>query len=249
MKRRIKITLSPCFEGLRKEIEQLPELFEAADTSLREGRNSVRRMQLGVVELVVKRYRRIHWLNRLLYATLRRSKAERAYENGLELLTRGIPTPEPVACVDVLCGCWLCDSYSITRYSPSISLVEAVNTFPHIEAQRILSGFARFMLQVHDHGVVHEDLNAANVLYHNTERGYVFELIDINRLKFSAHLSLSERLRNLRRLTDQTLPYLHVVERYAEAMGREPNGVLLRGSIFRFGYQWFYDLKARLKRG
>lgn len=247
MKRRINITLSPRFEGLRKDLERLPELFVAADTSLREGRNSVRRMQLGGEELVVKRYRRIHCLNRLLYATLRRSKAERAYEHGLELLTRGIPTPEPVARVDVLCGCRLCDSYSITRYSSAVSLTEAVKNFPHAEAQRILSSFARFMLQVHDRGVLHEDLNAANVLYRKTEEGYAFELIDINRLKFRSRLSLSERLRNLRRLTDQTLPYLHVVERYAEAMGREPNGVLLRGSIFRFACQWFYDLKARLK--
>lgn len=57
--------------------------------------------------------------------------------------------------------------------------------------------------------VLHKDLNIGNILYKDDGRGgYVFQLMDTNRMRFHRVLSMRQRLDNLRRLSCPVPAYL-----------------------------------------
>ena len=67
-------------------IRELPLQFENEGVTLHNGRNCVKTFLVDGVRIVVKRFRRPNLFNRCVYAWFRKSKAERAYGNALELL-------------------------------------------------------------------------------------------------------------------------------------------------------------------
>lgn len=67
-------------EYLRESITQLihPFRFARSGKVLHDGRNTIKRFDSDGTSLAVKRYGHISMLNKVVYGTVRRSKAERA---------------------------------------------------------------------------------------------------------------------------------------------------------------------------
>lgn len=244
----MKLLLNPKYSRLEGFVRQLtqPAFFNRNGTTLHDGRNVIRLFEADGVKLVVKSYARLSLLNRLLYGTLRKSKAMRAYLHAVKLRNLGIDTPEEVAAVEVRRRGLLRQCLFVSLYTDYESVGEVAKRFPqHPEAEPILDALARFLSKVHWAGVQHKDLNIGNILYKREAGGYRFQLIDTNRMTFHTSLSMRQRLRNLRRLSCDTPAYLYILQRYAETIHAEDiDAVQLEGVVRRL----FFEKRQRTKR-
>ncbi len=248
----MRIRLNPAHDRLRPFVERLPEAFAADEgTLIYQIRNTVRSFEIEGVRLVVKRFRQPNPFQAFVYAWLRRSKAQRAYEHAVRLRALGFDTPVPVAwCVYCRRGL-LRDSYLVTLHVDDHSLSEMMARFPEHEALSVLDAFAEYAARLHDAGIEHLDLHHNNVLYRRDDAmdELRFRLIDINRMRFyDAPLSLRRRMLNLRRLTHRTEVFVYVMERYAEVCGYDLDDTLLRSIFLRLMLIRRSKLKARFRR-
>lgn len=145
------------------------------------GRNSIYKVQSGNRCFAVKIFGG-SFLRGLLYS-FRKSKARRSFENALILQQRGIHTPAPVAYTEeraatgrLLSCCYICE------FEES----ETLGDFFESADESFVRSFAEFVARLHCNGIRHDDLNATNVRVRQTDGGYEFGLIDLNRMKIYA---------------------------------------------------------------
>lgn len=169
--------------------------------------------------VVVKRYKARNIFQTLAYSTVFSSKAKRAFENGMMLLQCGLSTPEPIAYAEEREGGVLKYGYYLTTFTDAVSVrTELEEKFNHEMAK----SFAQFIAKLHDHGLVHHDLNFGNVLYQPKADGsYEISVIDINRMthKTSKQLTLTDAKDDFVRWTDRLDLIKYVTEEYAKARG------------------------------
>lgn len=228
----MKITVNPAIRHVQPFIERLPEVFHASGEVLHDGRNQIRAFDIGGERLVVKRYKRPNVFNRFMYSFFRKNKACRAYEHALRLRGMGFDTPEPVAWSEYRKGGLIADAYFVSRRSELTPLPQTMKQFPAPDTLPVLEAFARFTVRLHEQGICHEDFNQTNILweYDGATGSYRFQLIDINRMRFHARpLRPDECMINLRRLSCPAVPFLYILDRYADIRGWDINDTLLRG--------------------
>ena len=97
-------------------VDGLPQRFEQEGTLLYDERNVIRRFEVNGTVLVVKRFKRPNFFQRIAYTFFRSSKAFRAYHNGEELIRRGISTPFPIAYLETY-------STGLIEYAPIWRLI------------------------------------------------------------------------------------------------------------------------------
>ena len=94
----MKLVFSDTYREYADYIRQIPELFERGEGELLYSeRNEVRRMEHQGKVFIVKRYKRVNAIQRLVYTFFRRTKAARAYLFAQEFRRRGIDTPREIA--------------------------------------------------------------------------------------------------------------------------------------------------------
>lgn len=250
----MKILINPKYEYLRPFVEQLtrPIFFARHGKTLHSGRNIVKLFETDGMRLAVKSYERLTLCNRMLYGSLRKSKAMRAYLYADRLRRLGIDTPEEVAVVEIRRGGVMRQCYFVSLYTDYESIRPATETFmQNEEAKNVLDGVAGFLVRMHWAGVEHKDLNVGNILCKkerdNGADRYCFMVIDTNRMSFRRHLSMRRRLRNMRRLSCSASAYLYILHRYAELLRTDANGVQLKGIICRLLFEWRQRTKRKIK--
>lgn len=248
----MKIRINPRYSALEPFIRRLaePGFFASKGEPLYEGRNTLRLFETQGHRLVVKRYGHLSLLNRLVYGFLRRSKAERAYRHAARLRRMGIDSPEEVAFIEIRRHGLLAESYFVALRSDCLPLRPVVELdTPMADRRNILDALAAFLMQLHEAGVLHRDLNIDNILYRRKDDGqYAFQLIDTNRMSFSRRLSTRRRLDNLRRLSCPAPVYLYLLDRYARLIHSDSDSVQLKGIIMRLGFEMRQRTKRRLKQ-
>ncbi|HHJ11496.1 MAG TPA: hypothetical protein ENK25_11505 [Bacteroidetes bacterium] len=183
---RKEIYINPKYANLSDFINQIPEKFEQIGVLIHTGRNDIRDVEVDGVRIVIKSFIKITGLNKLVFATIRKSKAQRSYEYSMRLLEYSITSPEPVAYVNCYENCLLVNSYYVclyTDYQPVDKLFE----LPLLESEQALKAFARFTYKLHRLGIYHNDYNLNNVLYSYNGQNYDFSIIDNNRMQFSRY--------------------------------------------------------------
>lgn len=247
----MKILINPKYEHLRPFVEKLSEpfFFNRNGETLHSGRNIVKRFEVDDVPIAVKSYVRLTFCNRILYGTLRKSKAMRAYLHAEKLCNLGIGTPEEVAVVEVRRRGLLRQSYFVSLHSDYLPLRPVIEAFPQCEeARRTLDAVAGFLNRMHWAGVLHRDLNIGNILYRREPDGaYRFQVIDTNRMSFRRQLSMRQRLKNMRRLTCGTPAYLYILQRYAELLQTDVESVQLQGAFRRLLFERRQRTKWKIK--
>ena len=244
----MKAIINPKYLSLHDFILTLPDdLGSLPDaTTLHQGRNVVKMLSVGDVQLVVKCYGQISYANRLLYGKLRQSKSMRAYYNALRLHEFGINTPEPVASVDVYKYGVLDQSFFVSVYSDFESLVMLGESVAKVDKE-LLDSLADFIILVHSKGIVHNDLNIRNIRCKRVNGRYEFELIDNNRMTFHSRLTEWQRLQDLRHLNCSSLPLVYMLEHYAQATGIDVSDFPLKGIVSRLLYKKRNRIKHKLK--
>lgn len=248
----MRALLNPRYLRFAEFAKALPASFDATPDAptLHEGRNTVKVFTVEGERLAVKSFVRFSPLNRMLYGTLRASKAVRAYSHAKHLKELGIGTPEAVAAVDVRRGGVLCRSYYVSVCSDYLPLSDAAAAFPDRadEVRPVLDAFVEFVHRLHDAGVLHRDLNITNVLYRLDAAGGVdFQIIDINRMSFRRRLSTRARIENLRRLGCNAAAYIYILDRYGRDLSADRDSFQLASVAARLLFELRQRMKHRIK--
>lgn len=214
----MKVVINPVYKNeLSQFVMRLPKIFDKEGEMVYQARNTLKRFTYDGFDLTVKRYKIPMFINRVAYTFFRSSKACRAYEYALILLSKGIKTPDPVAYIEIKRNGLFYEAYFISMTEPYAHLMREF--YFGIEGrEEILDAFAAFTVKVHESGVLHLDYSPGNIMFDVFEGEIRFSLLDLNRMKFGK-LSKKECLRNFERLTPNEAVMTRIVSRYARLRG------------------------------
>lgn len=210
-------------EVLCRLVNSLPESFDNIGRPVFFKRNAVRVLDedFGFENLrgiAVKRFKDPGWIRGLYYTYIGKTKACRAYGNALELLRRGVDTPEPVAYVEGRKGGLKRIGYLVTEKMELPPVKEDIYYEDRYD-EKVGRAYGAFVAELHAKGILHRDLNCDNVLIDRTRTPPRFALIDVNRMDFVTDLTRGQRMRNLCLFTRSVANVRRVAEAYACCAG------------------------------
>ncbi len=170
-------------------------------------------------QVTIKRFKIPNWVNAIAYRTLRKSKARRSYEHGMQLLSHGFLTPTPLAYIELSKGLMLRHSYYICDFidAPTVRFWEE-----RPDCEPLLAAMASDLVKMHRQGVWHKDYSPGNILAQgNPKVGYKLYYVDINRMKFDMH-DHKKQMRNFRSISLVEDETRHLARHYAQAAGIDP---------------------------
>lgn len=170
-------------------------------------------------------------IKRIYYSFFGKSKAYRAYHNGLKIQDRGDYTADVIGYLEV---------FEFGLIKESFFLSEELSGYSEIRKQmkgidlteEFLESLINFIVEIHKKGIYHKDLSPGNILYMGED--YDFKIVDINRVEFfDSELSFEKSALSLYRLSDGRWEILSdISRRYA----------LKRG----FDVEQFHDMVSEL---
>lgn len=190
------------FAELKDFTINLPHTFDRMGLVIENKRNVVKKVITSHGTFVIKYFKGMYFFNRLAYSFFRKSKAVRSYLYSRVLNDKGIVTPAPVAWINCYKLGLLTDSYFVSVYYPHKTLREVLESFRRDDDRRkiqLLHDLAAFCVRMHMTGAYHDDFSVGNILVDQTENGYEFALVDLNRVKFQ-EISYARGLRSFAKL-------------------------------------------------
>lgn len=206
----------------KAEILSLVSKFSESGTVLQQGRNTIKKIYLGDLPVVVKSFRNPGSLRGWIYANLVRSKAKKSFQHAQQLLANGIDTPEPIAWIEQVRNGRIESSFYLSLYAPHDMTMRDIFARNDQQATEIIQLFTRFTYAMHNAGILHLDHSANNTLITLTAEGYRFTVIDINRMKFGK-VSIRAGLKNFVRLTDNVAAMETIARIYADCTSTDPD--------------------------
>lgn len=179
--------INPDFQKYASFVESIPSIFEKEGTSIYKARNEIKIFDVDGVTLNVKSYKIPIFINKIAYTFFRPTKAQRAYEYALELLSRGFLSPTPIAYIEEKKGGLLSRSYFISIHTPMRGNLRIFDDClsPEGEKKELAIAFGQFSAKLHNSNILHKDYSPGNILWGRKENGeFIFSLIDINRMQF-----------------------------------------------------------------
>lgn len=234
------------FRFLSEFFSGLPDQFESLGTEIYRGRNEVRIVEVDGLKLAIKYFKRMTLANRYIYATMRKTKAQRAFEHTGWLHENGISSPENVGYVNCYKYGMLHKAYYVSLYTDYHPLWELINQ-PLAKSEDGLKAFARFTYKLHQLGVFHHDYSINNVLFAVRDGEYDFSLIDNNRMKYSAY-SFRKGMKNLNRMAIPVEGMGIVAAEYARVSGANDLEILNAMTLTRLFFLGRIALKRWAKK-
>lgn len=215
----MKIIINPQYEYLREWLCELPDTFSESGTVLYQARNEVRRIVAPQgLAVCAKRYRQPALPNRIIYTFFRKSKAERAYNNAFLLLSKDIPTPEPIAYIEERKGGLLSTSYLVTVFCPYTHNFYEFRQHSVGGYENVVTALALLAADMHEQGILHKDFSPGNILFEHRNEKVNLTVVDINRMQFgSKAVSLKEGCQNFARLWGDDDFFTLLAKHYAQA--------------------------------
>lgn len=217
------------YNDLKDIILSIPDLFEKSNEVVAKGRNTIKIIETNGVRLNIKSFKIPNFVNRFAYKYARPSKAKRSFEYGSKLLAMGINTPEPVAYIEYTNLFGLTSSYYISIHE------ECDYTFRELigrdinEIKDVLVEFTRFTYKFHLNGVYFIDHSPGNTLIKETDEGYEFSLVDLNRTIFYKEpLNIELGVKNFYRLGSTPEMVEVMAKEYADLRSVSPDIVLAK---------------------
>jgi len=192
---------SSATEILRILLPDPDVVFLAGDTipSPWSGRNTdKRRVRISDQDYFIKRYNCTGWLYRLKNM-VRPSRALRSWHAAFRFLNYGVPTPEPLFCLEER-HCRLLDRAYIVFpfYKDGIDLLRLWPQLDLADQEACLNRLAAVFGHMHKQGVYHGDTNWRNILVRRQDDQWLFELIDLDGCRFMKKQSKEKALRDLK---------------------------------------------------
>lgn len=212
----MKIVINPKYQALESFVMSIPDLFEHEGKLVYDARNQLKCYSVEGYNVIVKRYKIPHIINRIAYTYFRPSKAKRAYEFALKLLQLGVNTPTPIAYIEQYQLGLLTHGYFISIYENDYSDIRKLMTGEQTN-ENLLKELSVYISDFHNKGVLHCDMSPGNILYKKVENHYDFTLVDINRMQFLPSISNEKRFKSFKRLSETESVLTAVARLYAAA--------------------------------
>lgn len=226
----MRLVVAPAFKQYADFFYRLPQLFaEGAGEVVYQKRNEVRRFTFDGKVMMVKRYKRVNFIQQLVYTFFRKTKACRAYLFAQEFRKRGIETPQEIAFLE--------DTDTLGLFTSGYFVSsEVAGTESHLLLREVehfstalADAVAAQVVMMHSRGILHGDLNLSNFLCREEEGAYRFSMIDINRSHFTDGWPTDDQcLQNLVRITHRRDLYEYLVASYARQRGWDHDATLAK---------------------
>lgn len=221
----MRIVLNPKYQHLREYLEHIDEHF-ATGRELHRGRNVLRTLQVEGLTLVVKRYGKMPFTNRLATRLYKSPKAKNAFVNSLLLKERSFESPEPVAFVTYR-ESWLnTKSYFVCLFSDYRYTMRDIESLAPDFREEVTRCFARYAAMLHKNGFLHHDFSASNILFDRVGERIHFTLIDTNSMKCRRAVSLEKGCQNFARLEGSPAFFERLAQCYAAERKAAPQQCL-----------------------
>lgn len=243
----MKLVLRDKYSHLRTFIESLPDIFDKEGESIFLARNEIRLYDEGGFTLNVKSYKVPILINRIAYTFFRPSKASRAYEHALTLLSKGFQTPDPVAYIETKKNGLLHRSFFISLHTPMDGHMRLFNDEDkdNVGKEDLIKAFAEFTARLHEADILHCDYSPGNILREKVDEmgkiSYNFSLVDINRMQFRP-VSVKMGCKNFRRMRGNDEFFRLCATYYAKERGAD-----VEQCVQSF-LDWKYKDRAKRKR-
>jgi len=212
----MEIVINPKYSILNSFITNIPTLFDQEGELVYAGRNQLKCYSVEGYDIIVKRYKVPHLINRIAYTFFRPSKAKRAYEYALKLLDLGVNTPAPIAYIEQKSFGLLNHGYFISIYEKDYTDIRSLMTGEQTN-DALLQELAIYIAEFHNKGVLHFDMSPGNILYKKVDNHFQFTLIDINRMQFLPKISNEKRFKSFKQLSDNKAVLTRIAQLYASA--------------------------------
>lgn len=181
---KISLTTPLQYTYLTSSFESIQKIFADDNRSIHKARNELKIIEIEGIKTVVKSFKVPHLLNRIVYTFFRKSKAYKSYHNALHLRELNISTPEPIALIEFFESGLLGESYFISEFFAYDFTIRTPLLEPLEDREAIFIAFAAYTYTLHQKGIWHLDYSPGNILIKQTESGYQFSIVDINRMEF-----------------------------------------------------------------
>lgn len=231
-----------------KEFLSFVEEFPRRGTQLYKGsRNELRFEKIGDVCVNIKHFKPPHFINRLAYHYIRKSKAERSFIYASKLISLGIGTPKPLAFLDKYSLFGTLDSYYASEHIEADFSFRELENFTDTKLRdEVLKAFAGFTYQMHENRIFFKDHSRGNTLMKKEGDSYQFYLVDLNRMQFKS-LSLEERIQNFERLSTKEEVIKVMAYAYADLIQLPREEVFQQMKNFAMAYHDGFQKKQAQK--
>jgi len=219
-----------------------------ANKTLFEQRNTIKIITFEKREYVVKSFKIPHLLNQFIYRFFRDSKAKRSYENSVKLQKLNVNTPLPIGYIEFPSLLLFKESYYISDYFNYDFEIRAVLADTNFDDREIiLKEFVAFSYDLHNKGVFHVDYSPGNVLIQKENDGYIFSLIDVNRMKF-INFNDELRMKAFAKLSASKNDREFIVKEYCKLIPIDVTFATEKMELFHKEHQAYIENKKKLRK-
>ncbi len=239
-----KYKINSHYKHFESFILHIQNYFTENTQSIHKARNELKVITCQKEDLVVKSFKVPNFIRRLFYTFFRDTKAKKSYDNSITL---GDLTPDPVGYIEFYEYGLLSDSYFIAKkFEYDFTIREPLLDKDFKDKKRIFEGFAAFTFELHEQGILHKDYSPGNILIRKEPEGYVFKVVDINRMQFKI-LSLEERMKNFNKLWANDEDLAMIVGYYALLLHEDQNRCRMMAIAFNQKHKNKMIMKNRLR--
>jgi serine/threonine protein kinase len=193
----IKFQIVEKYIAFQETLFKIKEIFNNTKNSIHKARNELKIINIDHQEFIVKSFKIPHLLNQIVYSFFRGSKAKRSYEFSLKITNY---TPYPLGYIEFYKYGLLQNSYFISeKFNYSYTMKEVLENKNITNNTQLFQDFANFTLELHNNNIYHFDYSPGNILIKENDQGYIFKIVDINRMGFFK-LTVNDRARNFSKL-------------------------------------------------
>ncbi len=186
-------------DNLKKIVNQ----FEINGQIFQKGkRNTIKTFDYLDCIISIKKFKKPHLINKIIYKYFRKSKARRSFEYGNYLLENGFLTPKPFGYIEKKDFIGLNESYYCCLHLENAQTLGTIlRDENNIFRDQIIRGYAKNIFNMHQKGIEFIDNSTGNTLIISKIDSFEFYLVDLNRMNFNQTLNVYDRMKNLSRLT------------------------------------------------
>jgi len=241
-----KYELNPNHLNFKNDLFEIQKHFDKSDKSIHKARNELRVAPINGLDVVIKAFKIPHFINRVVYAYFRDSKAKKSYQNAIELIKRDISTPEPIAYIEHFKMGLFDKSYFLSKYEPYDFTIREALHHKIEDYKEVLEAFTDFTYDLHKKGVWHVDYSPGNILIRKKDDKYEFFIVDINRMVFR-DINEYEGLENFNKLWAKDEDMKIMAKRYASLANLDESSAVSRAISHNQLHKDKIELKRKIK--
>ena len=218
--------------------------FKDSKNSIHKARNEIKITPYNDTSLVIKSFRVPNFINKIIYTFFKDSKAKKSYLNSIKIIDF---VPKPIGYIEFEKSGLIYDSYFISEeFKYDFTIREPLLDSKFEDRESIFKEFAKFTFDLHQNNILHLDYSPGNILIKKDTNGYIFKIVDINRMKF-LDLDTESRLKNFAQLWAKDDDLSLMIKEYLNFLGKDEKIYLPKALAYSQAHKDKKNFKKRLK--